>query len=144
VIEKDLLLKTRDGAQVAALVVRPRGAAGRLPAAFNFTIYARDNNLVEAKRSAANGYAGVCANTRGKGRSPNDPVPYEHDGADATDVIDWISKQPWSDGRGDVRRQLRGFTQWAAAKYRHPALKTIMPSVPVAPESTSPWKATSS
>ncbi|MBL8111453.1 MAG: CocE/NonD family hydrolase [Acidobacteria bacterium] len=134
VIEKDLLLKTRDGAQVAALVVRPRGAAGRLPAAFNFTIYARDNNLVEAKRSAANGYAGVCANTRGKGRSPNDPVPYEHDGADATDVIDWISKQPWSDGRvGMFGGSYEGFAQWAAAKYRHPALKTIMPSVPVAP-----------
>ena len=26
-------------------------------------------------------------------------MPYEHDGKDAAAVIDWISQQPWSDGR---------------------------------------------
>ena len=34
-------------------------------------------------------------------------VPYQHDGDDARAVINWIAKQPWSDGRvGNVRRRL--------------------------------------
>jgi putative CocE/NonD family hydrolase len=135
VVQDDLLIKTRDGAAVSALVVRPRSAAARIPALLEFTIYARREwSYAEAKRSAANGYAGVVAYTRGKGASPVAPVPYEHDGDDAYDVIDWIGKQPWGDGRvGMFGGSYEGFTQWAAAKRRHPALKAIMPSVPVAP-----------
>ena len=58
-------------------------------------------------------------------------VPYEYDGADARAVIDWISRQPWSDGRvGMYGGSYNGFTQWAAAKRLHPALKTIVPYCP--------------
>jgi uncharacterized protein len=57
--------------------------------------------------------------------------PYEHDGADARAVIDWISRQPWSDGRvGMYGGSYNGFTQWAAVKRLHPALKTIVPYCP--------------
>jgi putative CocE/NonD family hydrolase len=74
------------------------------------------------------------AYARGKGRSPDVPVPYEHDGDDARAVIDWISKQPWGDGRvGMYGGSYNGFTQWAAAKHIPPALKAMMPSVAVAP-----------
>ena len=46
---------------------------------------------------------------------PDSPVPYEHDGDDARAVIDWISRQPWSDGRvGMYGGSYNGFTQWAA------------------------------
>lgn len=135
IIQDDILIKTRDGALVAALVVRPRAAARPLPALLNFSIYADPvMKLNEARTSAARGYVGMAAYTRGKGRSPVPAVPYEHDGEDAYAVIDWISKQPWSDGRvGMFGGSYEGFTQWAAAKRLHPALKTIMPSVPVAP-----------
>ena len=72
--------------------------------------------------------------TRGKGCSPDAPVPYEKDGADAAAVIDWISRQPWSDGRvGMYGGSYEGFTQWAAAKHMPKALKALMPSVAVAP-----------
>ena len=44
-------------------------------------------------------------------------------------VIDWISKQPWSNGKvGMYGLSYAGFTQWAAAKSLHPALKTIVPA----------------
>ncbi|NTX03419.1 CocE/NonD family hydrolase [Myxococcus sp. CA040A] len=134
VIERDLLVRTPDGASVSVIVARPRKGSGPLPTAMSFTIYAQDDNVREAVRSAANGFAGVTANTRGKRGSPQAPVPFEHDGADATAVIDWVSRQPWSDGQvGMFGGSYEGFTQWAAAKHGHPALKTIMPSVPVAP-----------
>jgi putative CocE/NonD family hydrolase len=138
VIERDVPVKTPDGATSCVLVVRPRSqqtVPGRLPALLEFTIYADPvSTLNEARRSASNGYAGVEALARGKGCSPDKPVPYEHDGSDAAAVIDWISRQPWSDARvGMFGGSYNGFTQWAAAKHRPKALKALMPSVTVAP-----------
>lgn len=134
-IERDVAIRTPDGATVCALVVRPRSASGRLPALLNFTIYANPQTLLdEARRTASHGYAGVEGLTRGKGCSPDKSVPYEHDGTDAAAVIDWISRQPWSDGRvGMYGGSYEGFTQWAAAKHRPKALKALMPSVTAAP-----------
>jgi putative CocE/NonD family hydrolase len=134
-IDKDVAVKTADGATVCAMVVRPRSVAGRLPALLNFTIYADPRTtLDEARRTASNGYAGVEGFTRGKGCSPDPPVPYEKDGSDAAAVIDWISRQPWSDGRvGMFGGSYEGFTQWAAAKHMPKALKALMPSVTAAP-----------
>ncbi len=135
VIDRDVPIRTADGATVCTLVVRPRSSAGPLPALLNFTIYANPGTLMdEARRTASNGYAGVEGLTRGKGCSPDAPVPYEHDGADADAVIDWISRQPWSDGRvGMYGGSYEGFTQWAAAKHLPKALKALMPSVTAAP-----------
>ncbi|MGH8082386.1 MAG: CocE/NonD family hydrolase, partial [Lysobacter sp.] len=99
-IDRDILVRTADGASICVLVARQRSAPERLPALLNFTIYANPATLLnEARRSASNGYAGVAGLTRGKGCSPDTPVPYEHDGSDAAAVIDWIATQPWSDGR---------------------------------------------
>ncbi|HKS24179.1 MAG TPA: CocE/NonD family hydrolase [Thermoanaerobaculia bacterium] len=134
VIQKDLAVRMRDGGTVCALIIRPRTTT-RLPAIFNFTIYADpDNNYNEARRAASNGYAGIVGLTRGKGCSPDAPQPYERDGADAAAVIDWIAAQPWSDGRvGMYGGSYEGFTTWAAAKHHPRALKAIMDGAPVAP-----------
>jgi uncharacterized protein len=135
IIDANVPVKTPDGATVCALVVRPRVAAARLPALLNFTIYADPNTkLIEARRAASNGYIGVVGYTRGKLCSPDIPVPYEHDGSDAAALIDWISRQSWSDGRvGMYGGSYEGFSQWATAKHMPKALKTIIPAVPVAP-----------
>ena len=134
VVEQQLV-PTTDGAQICTLVVRPRGAAAKLPALLDFTIYSgRYLPMFEARRTASHGYAGVEGFTRGKSCSPDQPVPIEHDGADAAAVIEWISRQPWSDGRvGMFGGSYEGFTQWAAAKHMPKALKAMMPSVTFAP-----------
>jgi putative CocE/NonD family hydrolase len=135
IINRDVSVRTTDGAIVCVIVVRPRSLTGRLPSLLNFTIYANPTTkLNEARRTASNGYVGVEGYTRGKGCSPDQPVPYEHDGADAAALIDWISRQAWSDGRvGMYGGSYEGFTQWAAAKHMPKALKALMPSVTVAP-----------
>jgi putative CocE/NonD family hydrolase len=135
IINDDILVKTPDGASIATMVVRPRSVVARLPALLDFTIYASGGSIFNEQRlSAANGYIGVVAYARGKGRSPDVPVPYEHDGNDARAVIEWISQQPWCDGRvGMFGGSYNGFTQWAAAKHMPAALKAMMPSVAVAP-----------
>ncbi|MEO6778297.1 MAG: CocE/NonD family hydrolase [Gemmatimonadaceae bacterium] len=139
VIDRNIRVTSADGATVCVMVVRQRIAPARtptrLPALLNFTIYADPvTTMNEARRTASNGYAGVEGFTRGKACSPDTPVPYEHDGDDADAVINWISKQPWSDGRvGMYGGSYEGFTQWAAAKHLPAALKAMMPSVSAAP-----------
>jgi hypothetical protein len=135
VIDRNIQVRTPDGATVCTMVVRQRSVARRLPALLNFTIYAdSESNLADARRAASNGYVGVIGLTRGKECSPDKPVPYEHDGSDAAALIDWIAGQPWSDGRvGMYGGSYEGFTQWAAAKHMPNALKTIIPAVAVAP-----------
>lgn len=124
-------IRTPDGTTLAASVVRLRGSASRLPAALLITIYAQpDEDVRRAEYGAARGYAGVTAYSRGKAWGTGKIAPYEYDGRDADTVISWIAKQPWSDGKvGMYSGSYNGFTQWAAAKYVNPALKTIVPYV---------------
>ncbi|HVK51829.1 MAG TPA: CocE/NonD family hydrolase, partial [Pseudoxanthomonas sp.] len=133
-IDKDVLVRTPDGATIAALVVRPARAAP-LPALLTFTIYANDDwAWADAKKAAAYGYAGVVAYSRGKGRSPDAIAPWRHDGADAAVVVDWIAAQPWNDGRvGMYGGSHSGYTAWAAAKHKPRALKAIAASATLAP-----------
>ena len=123
---EDVLIRTREGVTLSAIVSRPE-APGRLTTLLTFNIQARpDEARKEAEELAARGYAGVIAFARGKYQSPDAIVPYEHEGADATAVIDWISKQPWSDGKvGMIGGSYSGFAAWAATKHRHPALRAI-------------------
>jgi putative CocE/NonD family hydrolase len=90
---------------------------------------------------AAYGYAGVVAYTRGKGRSPGQAVPYEHDGADAATVIERLAAQPWSDGRvGMFSGSYNASTQWGAAKHRPKALKAIATNASNAPGIDTPMQ----
>jgi putative CocE/NonD family hydrolase len=131
IADDDVLIRTPDGATISAFVARPRDASRKLPAALQFTIYADGAAMSKALQAASRGYVGVIGFTRGKWKSQDRVVPYEYDGEDARAVIDWISRQPWSDGRvGMYGGSYNGFTQWAAAKRLHPALKTIVPYCP--------------
>jgi uncharacterized protein len=135
VVERDIQVKMPDGATVCALMMRPRSSAGRLPTLLDFTIYADSvYNDADARRAASNGYVGMVGFTRGKRCSPDAPVPFVHDGADAAALINWIARQPWSDGRvGMFNGSYDGFTQWAATKHMPTALKTIVAGAAAAP-----------
>ncbi|HEY8259481.1 MAG TPA: CocE/NonD family hydrolase [Gemmatimonadales bacterium] len=135
IITTDVRVRTRDGATICAMVWRPRKTPARRPALLQFTIYADSTPLIgESRRTVSNGYAAVIGFTRGKMCSPDAPVPYVHDGADASTLIGWISRQSWSDGRvGMYGGSYSGMTAWAAAKHLPPALKAIMVGAPVAP-----------
>ncbi|MFH7012648.1 CocE/NonD family hydrolase [Flavobacterium sp. FlaQc-52] len=131
-IQDSVMVKTRDGAWISAMVVRKKGISTPKPVVLQFTIYVRDKgrDIKSLKEAADNGYVGVIAYTRGKRFSPNEVFPYENDGNDAYDVIDWISKQKWCNGSvGMYGGSYNGLTQWAACKKMHPALKTIVPYV---------------
>jgi putative CocE/NonD family hydrolase len=134
-IRDDVLIKTPDGATLSAAVIKPRSATGRLSTLLKFDIYVRaDRTFDEAKFYAEHGYAVVLADARGKRLSPDSIVPYETEARDTHAVLDWITKQSWSDGRvGMWGGSYQGFTAWAATKRMHPALKTIAVSAAAIP-----------
>jgi putative CocE/NonD family hydrolase len=133
VTDWDVLIKTPDGANISAVVVRPKDDSKSLPTLLEFTIYVDSHTF--AKECAAHGYVGIVAFTRGERRSRGEVIPFRHDGDDARTVINWIAKQPWSDGRvGMYGGTYSAFTQWAAAaKHLPAALKAIATHSATAP-----------
>lgn len=134
IIEPNVLIRTKHGATLSAVIARSR-RGGKQPTALMTLIQTSlPFALQNARFAASRGYAGVVSDTRGKRLSPDPIVLYEKDAEDTWGVIDWISKQPWSDGQvGMYGGSNAGFTQWAAAKTLHPALRTIVPYCPLDP-----------
>lgn len=135
VAQDDLWIPVRPGVVIHARVVRPGGAKdakARLPALLRYTL---DPSEDDAWRSAAKGYVGVTAYVRG--RKPDGKGvawPFAHDGEDAAAVIDWIARQPWSDGRVAMLGEgYSGYAAWAAARRKPAALKAIATTAPMAP-----------
>lgn len=135
IIEDSVMIRTKSGHTLSAVVVRPKNIKAKLPAALMFFIYSNtERSIKEATYSAQHGYVGIVADTRGKRLSPDEVEPYEHEARDVNSVIDWIIAQPWSNGKvGMYGGSYSGFAQWAATKYLHPALKTIVPYVAAIP-----------
>ncbi|MDM0002634.1 CocE/NonD family hydrolase [Variovorax sp. J22P240] len=131
VAQADVRIPVRGGV-IHASLVRPGGANGALPTLLRFTLDPAED---DAQRSAVKGYVGVTAYVRGRTPEGRGAVwPFVHDGEDAAAVIDWIARQPWSDGRvamlGDG---YSGYAAWAAARRRPAALKAIATIAPMAP-----------
>lgn len=131
---EDVLIKTPDGATLSATYALP-ASSGPVATILTFDIYTNpEAHGAQARQLAERGYAAVVADARGKRLSPDAPVPYEHDATDTRAVIDWISRQPWSNGKvGMIGGSYSGFTAWAATKHRHPALKAIAVSAAAIP-----------
>lgn len=131
-IQDSVAIKMRDGAILSAIIVRKKEDTVSKPVILQSTIYVRDKgrDLKTLKEAADHGYVGVMVYSRGKRFSPDAINPYENDSNDVYDAIDWISKQKWCNGSiGMFGGSYNGFTQWAACKKLHPALKTIVPYV---------------
>ena len=132
-VNDSILITAPDGGIISLTVVRNKQVKGPQPVILKNNIYS-GSDIALAKVAVDYGYIGVIANPRGKRLSPDSLYPYEFDAKDGYAVIDWISKQSWCNGKvGMYGGSYLGFTQWAAVKKIHPALKTIVPAVAVAP-----------
>lgn len=125
-------IKTQDQGVVSLTVVLDNKNRNPRSTILINTIYSDTSNILEAKEYAAEGYACVILNARGKYLSNSNIEPFEHEANDINDAIAWIVEQPWSNGKvGMIGGSYLGFSQWAATKKLHPALKTIIPQVAV-------------
>jgi uncharacterized protein len=141
VFQDDVLVTTSQGASLRVVVMRKPDQRAAVPAVLFYTTYDQPFAINAGKKAVENGFAGVVVYARGIRGNIREYMPYEHDGADLYDVIDWISKQPWCNGKvGMYGGSYTGFAQWATAKRIHPALKTIVPQVAIMPGYDTPME----
>lgn len=135
IIQDSVMIPTRSGVDISAIIVRKKVNTTPLPAILFYTTYYQDaNDAIFGKKSADRDYVGVVAYARGIKTDLKYYAPFEHETSDIYDIIDWISKQSWCNGSvGMYGGSYTGYSQWATAKNTHHALKTIVPQVAVMP-----------
>lgn len=141
-IQDSVLIPTKSGIDISAILVRKKQHTQQLPAILFYTTYYQGvGDNVFGKRTANRDYVGVVAYARGIRTDLRHYFPYIHEPSDLYDIIDWISKQPWCNGSvGMFGGSYSGYAQWASTKRIHPALKTIVPQVAVMPGFDAPME----
>ena len=82
------------------------------------------------RRAVQRGYAVVLQDVRGRYASDGDFRPYENEGRDGYDTIEWAAKQSWSNGNvGTFGLSYPGAVQWLAAVESPPHLKAMVPAM---------------
>src|SRR5262245_26773663 len=129
--DENVEVPMRDGVTLRADVLRPAG--GRAPTLAYRTPYGKDPALKEYTtfmRAAERGYAVVVQDVRGRYHSDGDFRPYENEGRDGYDTIEWAARQPWSNGRvGTFGLSYPGAVQWLAAVENPPHLEAMVPAM---------------
>ena len=109
----------RDGVKLAANVFTPDGT-GPWPVILERTPYLKDGRLMASlggiKRYTDAGYAFVLQDVRGKGHSEGFYSAFDDDITDGYDTVEWVAKQPWSNGKvGITGASAMGITSNMAA-----------------------------
>jgi uncharacterized protein len=126
----DVAVPMRDGVRLSANVFRPE-APGRYPTILVRTPYGKGSAISPNYAPfVERGYAVVVQDVRGRYASEGVFRPLEQEPADGGDTLDWIARQPWSDGKiGMLGGSYLGIVQWKVAALNNPHLKAIFPSV---------------
>jgi putative CocE/NonD family hydrolase len=121
----------RDGLELSTDVYLP-AEGGPFPVLLNRNPY--NNNLdryvIDAVYFAQRGYAAVTQDVRGRWDSPGEWYPFVHEMQDGYDTLEWVARQPWSNGKvGLWGASYHGLAQWLAAQMGHPSLAAMVPRV---------------
>ncbi|MGE0362378.1 MAG: CocE/NonD family hydrolase [Vicinamibacterales bacterium] len=130
-VERDVAVPMRDGVVLRADVARPEGA-GPFPTLVYRTPYGKDEVSSSAivRKAVQRGYAVVVQDVRGRHASDGEFLPYQQEGRDGFDTIEWAAAQPWSNGRiGTFGLSYPGAVQWLAALESPPHLVAMVPAM---------------
>jgi uncharacterized protein len=118
----------RDGIHLSANVFRPN-AFGRWPVILVRTPYNKGSRLsLNYRAFVQHGFALVIEDVRGRFASEGVFRPLDQEGPDGEDTINWIVRQPWSNGKiGMMGGSYLGIAQWRAALRGNPHLLAIFP-----------------
>ncbi len=129
-----LKIPMRDGVALNATLYRPHGQKDPLPVVFTMTPYISDTYHDRAMYFARHGYVFAIVDVRGRGNSGGRFVPFEHDAHDGHDVVEWLARQSWSNGKVAMwGGSYAGFNQWATLREFPPHLATIVPAAAAHP-----------
>jgi len=119
----------RDGVRLNGTVYRPHGQTAPLPVVFTFTPYIGDTYHPRAMYFARHGYVYVLIDVRGRGNSGGAFEPFANEGKDGYDVVEWLARQPWCNGKVAMwGGSYAGYDQWTVLKELPPHLSTIVPA----------------
>jgi putative CocE/NonD family hydrolase len=132
VFERNVEVPMRDGVRLRADVMRPAG-----PGPFSTLVYRTPYDKEQERRdyttfarALARGYAVVVQDVRGRYASEGEFRPYQQEGQDGFDTIEWTAAQPWSSGAvGTFGLSYPGAVQWMAAVENPPHLKAMVPAM---------------
>ncbi|MGA2094691.1 MAG: CocE/NonD family hydrolase [Candidatus Acidiferrum sp.] len=108
IIERKVMVPMRDGVRLATDIYRPKSPAGPVPIIFvrtpyNFNFWDVRNGLPADMKAALTavkrGYAYVVQNERGHFFSEGNYDILGPPLTDGADMIDWLSSQPWTNGK---------------------------------------------
>jgi len=117
----------RDGIQLSATVYTPSDRPPA-PAVVTLTPYTCDQYHQRGVEFAAAGLPFVIVDVRGRGNSEGTFRPFTQEANDASDVVEWLARQPYCNGKVAMwGGSYGGYAQWAAAKELPPHLATIVP-----------------
>jgi len=135
-VDYDVEIPMRDGVVLFADVYRPRGVDGPFSTILVRAPYGKQEPYIfmpaQGRFWARRGFAFVVQDVRGKWASARDAdfVHSVHEVEDGFDTLEWIVKQPWSNGSvGQTGESYMGYTSLASAASRHPALKCVAPGM---------------
>ena len=136
-IEMSRMIPMRDGIELEAWITKPSDLKEKAPAILTLTQYDIDGSRRgEPPYFARHGYVFVQAYVRGRGRSggvKSDNLGLTV-GRDGYDLVEWIAKQPWSNGQVAMYGgSFVGMTQWRTAAQHPPHLAAITPYVSIYP-----------
>lgn len=118
----------RDGVLLATDIYKI-ATLTKAPTVLMRTPYNKSRVTAVAERFAREGYVVVIQDCRGTFKSKGDLIPYNNEGQDGFDAIEWVYRQPWCNGRiGMWGSSYVGATQWLAAAEKPPGLVTISPT----------------
>src|SRR6202048_3872589 len=137
-LQEDGRIAGGDGTSIGAGVYRPEGA-GPYPALLAAAPYRFDNNILPASPQflwretgpidfyAENGYAYIHMDVRGSGRSSGSVRSRDRkDQDDLYDVIEWIGRQPWCNGKvGGIGQSYFCMLQWFMGAVSPPSLACL-------------------
>lgn len=128
VTQLHVLVPMRDGIHLSCSIFRPSGLAA-VPTILVRTPYGKVlAPTANYQAFVDNGYAVVVQDVRGRNESQGKFSPLTQEGPDGDDTLNWIAKQPWSNGKvGMHGGSYLGIVQWKVALMGNPHLKAIFP-----------------
>jgi putative CocE/NonD family hydrolase len=135
VIDQKVMMPMRDGIRLSTDIYRPK-ANGKYPIVFSRTPYnfntwvdgkMTTRTLEDAFQAVSRGYVYVVQNERGRFFSEGEWDILGTPITDGYDALEWMSKQPWSNGKvGLIGCSSTAEWQMAVASQNHPALAAMV------------------
>lgn len=134
-IQPTIKIPLHDGVHLNATVYKPLVQSAPLPVIFTLTPYLGDSYHDRGIYFAKHGYVFINVDVRGRGGSEGDFNPFLNEAKDGYDVVEWLARQPYCNGKVTMwGGSYGGFDQWATAGGGPPPhLKTIVPVASVMP-----------